>query len=147
MDLNSVARSSDSSVKPTNAARFAVALFVALAAMLRFAHNDLLWVEEAYPMAAAAEVLRGRVLYRDIWLDKPPLYALVYTLWGALPGWPLRAAGALFVCLSCFIAWRFVKEQLDEQAGLLAAALLAVHLTFDIPSAAMALAPDLLTVP
>ena len=98
-------------------------------------------------MAAAAEVLRGKALYRDIWFDKPPLYALVYTLWGATPGWPLRTAGALFVCLSSFIAWRCLRKEAGESAGLLAAVLLALYLTFDIPSSAMALAPDILTVP
>ena len=98
-------------------------------------------------MAAAAEVLRGKTLYRDIWFDKPPLYALIYTLWGAIPGWPLRMAGALFVCLSSFIAWRCLRKQSGESAGLLAAVLLALYLTFDIPSSVMALAPDILTVP
>ena len=118
-----------------------------IAAALRFAHVNLLWIEEAYPMAAAAEVLRGKLLYRDIWFDKPPLYALIYTLWGAVPGWPLRAAGAIFTCLSCYIAWRFARDLAGENAGLLAAGLLAIHLAFDIPSAVMALAPDLLTLP
>ncbi len=98
-------------------------------------------------MAAAAEVLRGKALYRDIWFDKPPLYALLYTLWGATPGWPLRTAGVLFVCLSSFIAWRCLRKEAGESAGLLASVLLAVYLTFDIPSSTMALAPDLLTVP
>jgi hypothetical protein len=144
MDLNSATRSSGSSVNLNRSATVAVVL---LAALIRFAHIDLLWIEEAYPMAAAAEVLRGKVLYRDIWFDKPPLYALIYTLWGAVPGWPLRLAGAAFACLSCYLAWRFVREMAGERAGLLAACLLAIHLAFDIPSAVMALAPDLLTLP
>jgi hypothetical protein len=116
-------------------------------AAARFTHVDLLWIEEAYPMAAAAEVLRGHALYRDIWFDKPPLYALIYTLWAVAPGWPLRLAGAFFVCLSSFVSWRCVRGLAGERAGQIAAALMAVYLTFDIPSSVMALAPDLLTVP
>jgi len=65
-------------------ARIPAAGFAALLALLvlltRFCHRDLLWIEEAYPMAAAAEILRGKVLYRDIWFDKPPFYALFYAL-------------------------------------------------------------------
>ena len=86
-------------------------------------------------------------MYRDIWFDKPPLYALVYTLAGAATGWPLRLFGASFVCISCWIAWHCIRRQVDERAGLLAAALLATYLTFEIPSAVIALAPDLLTLP
>jgi hypothetical protein len=149
MDPNSAKRSNGSSrnLNSLVGRRTAITALVLLAAALRFAHFDLLWIEEAYPMAAAAEILRGKMLYRDIWFDKPPLYALIYTLWHAVPGWPLRAAGAVFVCGSCYLAWRFVRELAGEDAGLLAASLLALHLTFDIPSAVMALAPDLLTLP
>ena len=77
-------------------------------------------------------MLRGKVLYWDIWFDKPPLYALLYTLWGASAGlaassWPAH----LFVCLSCFIAWRCLSQRSPgESAGLLAAVLLALHLNF-----------------
>jgi hypothetical protein len=149
MDLNSAARSSGSSAKLNNLAwaRSVTTLLVLVAAALRFTHVDLLWIEEAYPMAAAAEVLRGKILYRDVWFDKPPLYALIYTVWGAVPGWPLRAAGAVFACMACYLAWRFTRDLAGENAGLLAASLLAIHLAFDIPSAVMALAPDLLTLP
>ena len=125
-------------------------VFVLLAAVVvatRITHSDLLWIEEAYPMAAAAEVLRGKVLYRDIWFDKPPLYALFYTLWGATPGWPVRIAGSAYILMGCVFAWRLLSRLAGPREGLTAAALLAVYLTFDIPSAVMALAPDLLTLP
>src|SRR3954451_16652082 len=104
--------------------RWAAAILVMLVVATRLCHVDLLWIEEAYPMAAAREVLRGSALYRDIWFDKPPLYALVYTLAGVATGWPLRLLGASFVCISCWIAWHCIRRQVDERAGLLAAALL-----------------------
>ena len=62
MDPNSAAQSSGSFANPSNSARALTAAFVLFAAAARFAHLDLLWVEEAYPMAAAAEVLRGKPL-------------------------------------------------------------------------------------
>lgn len=127
--------------------QWVAAVVVLLVVATRFCHSDLVWIEEAYPMAAAAEIMRGKVLYRDIWFDKPPMYALVYTFWGAAAGLPLRVAGAMFVCASCYIAWRFARDVAGETAGVLAGTLLALYLTFDIASSVMALAPDLLMVP
>lgn len=123
------------------------AAIVVLVCATRFSHLKLLWIEEAYSSAAAAEVLRGNMLYRDIWFDKPPLYALIYTLWGAAPGWPLRIAGAAFVLLCCAMLHRFAAEMWGALEGTFAAAFLALYLTFGIPSAVMALAPDLLMMP
>ena len=42
----------------------------------RLCHTGIVWVEEAYPTAAAIQILDGKLLYRDIWFDKPPLAAL-----------------------------------------------------------------------
>lgn len=125
----------------------AVCAIAVLATGARLCHLDLLWVEEAYPMAAAAEVLRGKLLYRDIWFDKPPLYALFYLLCGAQMGWPLRLLSSAFVLFTCWTAWRFFPYPQTRVEPRLAAALLAVYLTFGIPSSVMALAPDLLSVP
>jgi hypothetical protein len=113
----------------------------------RYAHLNLLWIEEAYPSAAAAEVLRGKMLYRDIWFDKPPFYALVYVLWGASAGWPLRIAGASWILLSCGLIYRFALDLWGRLEATIAAAFLALYLTFGIPSAVIALAPDLLMIP
>jgi hypothetical protein len=51
----------------------AIAAFVLAA---RLAHLRILWIEECYPAAAAIQVLRGLVPYRDFFFDKPPLAAL-----------------------------------------------------------------------
>src|SRR4028118_1956983 len=99
----------------------------------RFCHLDLLWIEEAYPLAAAAEILQGKVLYRDIWFDKPPLYALFYTLCGAVAGWPLRLLSATYLLLGCWLVWRFFPEGAGRKEALTAASLLALYLSFDIP--------------
>ena len=112
----------------------------------RLCHLRILWVEEAYPMAAARQVLSGKALYRDIWFDKPPLSAFTYLLWGARAGVPLRIARALFVFLCCLAMFLFAREAWSEREGVTAASLLAFFLTFGVPSAVMPLAPDLLMV-
>jgi hypothetical protein len=120
-------------------------LFVGLAAA-RLSHSGIVWVEEAYPAAAAIQVLRGKMLYRDVWFDKPPLSALVYLLWDARMGALLRIAGAAFVFACCLMLWRFAHDLWGPREGLAAALLLGFFLTFGIPAAVMALAPDLLMV-
>jgi hypothetical protein len=120
-------------------------LFVGLLAA-RLCHSRIVWVEEAYPAAAAIQLLHGKGLYRDVWFDKPPLSAFAYLLWGAHIGVPLRIAGAVFVLLCCWMIWRFARDLWGPREGVAAALFVAFFLTFGIPSAVMALAPDLLMV-
>lgn len=111
---------------------FAFALF------WRLCHAQVLWIEEAYPMTAAVQMLHGRWPYADFWYDKPPGAALLYLLWGALPGWPLRLAGALYVTLCAWLAGKL--------GGRWASWMMAVYLSLGIPATVMAMAPDLLLV-
>ena len=106
----------------------------------------IVWVEEGYPTAAAIQLLHGKALYKDVWFDKPPLSAFVYLLWGARVGVPLRIAGAAFVLLCCWMIWRFARDLWGPNEAVAAASFVAFFLTFGIPSAVMALAPDLLMV-
>ena len=112
--------------------------------LARLAHARILWVEECYPAAAALQILHGLIPYRDFFFDKPPGAALVYLLWGAQGGALLRWAGALFVCLCCWLIHKFALRLWGLREAWCAAALLAFFLTFDTPSSVMALAPDLL---
>ncbi len=104
----------------------------------RLCHNGALWIEEAYPMTGAIELLKGRWPYRDFWFDKPPGAIFFYALIGAWAGWPLRLLGAVYVTLCCWLA--------AGLGGRWSAWLLAVYLSLGIPSAVMAVAPDLLLV-
>lgn len=126
--------------------RIALGLLFAFLLAARLCHSGIVWVEEAYPAAAAIQILHGKLLYRDFWFDKPPLVPLLYLLWGAYSGPVLRIAGALFASVCCALAYRFARDLWSPREGLIAAALLAFFLTFDVPSSVMALAPDLVMV-
>ena len=86
----------------------------------------------------------GKVLYRDIWFDKPPLAPVLYTALGGEPGWLLRLAGALYALLCCWIAWGFARDLWGGAEGLWAAGLLGFFLIFDFPASVIPLAADLL---
>lgn len=119
-------------------------LLFALLAASRLCHVGILWEGDTYPLAAAAQILHGKTLYRDIWFDKPPLLALVYLLIGAHAGIPLRIAGALYAFLACAIAYGFARDLWRRREGLWAAGLLGFFLIFDFPSAVLPVASDLL---
>lgn len=120
-------------------------LFVSLVAA-RLCHSGIVWIEEAYPAAAAIQLLHGKAIYRDFWFDKPPLTAWFYLLWGAHTGIPLRIAGALLAFACCLVAYRFATRLWSPREGLAAALAVGFFLTFDFPSAVMAIAPDLFTL-
>jgi hypothetical protein len=119
----------------------------ALLAGVRLCHWKVLWVDEAYGLAAARRILEGAALYRDVWFDKPPLYAWIYLAWGAAAGWPLRLGGALFALLCCWLAARVASTLFGAREGYFAAAGMAFFLAFDHPVALLSLAPDLLLIP
>lgn len=119
-------------------------LLCLLLAGARLCHIDILWAEENLPMAAAAQILAGKGLYREIWFDKPPLVPAVYLIWAVRTGWVLRVAGSLYVLVCCAIAYKFARDLWSEREGYWAAGLLGFYLTFDIHSAVIPLAADLL---
>jgi hypothetical protein len=119
----------------------------ALLLAVRLCHVNVLWVDEAYGLAAARRILEGATLYRDVWFDKPPLYAWIYLAWGAEAGLALRVGGAAFALLCCWLASRTAESVFGRREGYAAAALMAFYLSFDHPSSLISLAPDLLLIP
>jgi hypothetical protein len=127
--------------------RFKRLFFPALFAVLlasRLCHLGILWAEETLPMATAFEMLEGKTIYRDIWFDKPPLLPAAYVPIDAQPGWPLRLAGALYGVLVCWVAYRFASDLWSPLEGFWAAGLSGFFLIFDLPSAVIPVASDLL---
>ena len=107
----------------------------------RLCHQGILWEGDAYPLAAAGQMVQGHALYRGIWFDKPPLLPLTYyVLWEI----PLRVWGALYATLACWVAGRFARDLWGEREGIWAACLLAFFLIFGLPAAVIPAASDLL---
>ncbi|HLH02252.1 MAG TPA: glycosyltransferase family 39 protein [Bryobacteraceae bacterium] len=119
-------------------------LAVLILALLRLCHVGLLWADEDYHIAAALQLLHGKLPYRDFWYDKPPFNAVFYLLAGALPGWPLRLLDAAYVLLACWLVYRLARAWWGEREGRIAALLLAFYLAFYLPSAVIAFAADAL---
>jgi len=122
---------------------FLIAIVVTAA---RLCHSNVLWADDNLPLAAAIQVARGKVLYRDVWFDKPALVAWINLLWGARAGVVLRLAGAAYVISIAAVAWQFARSKWSEQEGLFAAVFAAFFLTFGLPSAVIPLASDMLLV-
>ena len=111
---------------------------------LHLRHAGVLWAGDSLPLAAALQMSRGSVLYRDIWFDKPPLVAAVYLLWGAKSGVALRVAGAIYAWIACLLAYALAAQTWTRREGYWAAGLLGFFLTFDTHSAVLPLAADML---
>jgi hypothetical protein len=110
----------------------------------RLAHRTILWADEDYHLAAAIQILRGKMLYRDVWYDKPPLTALLDVLFGAWYGWPLRIACTLAALGVCWIGFKLAEKLWGPREGFAGAAWLAFFQIFYLPAAVMPLEPDTL---
>src|SRR4051812_3788211 len=79
--------------------------------------DELLWA------VSAREFLAGKMLYRDVWLDKPPGATLIYAAVFALTGVKMVAI-RVFAPIYVFVTARVVRaiaRQIDERAGWMAA--------------------------
>jgi len=121
-------------------------LLFAIVFATRLCHRSILWADEDYHLAAAIQVLYGKVPYRDIWYDKPPLNLGFYLLFGARVGWALRLAGAVFITAASALAFRFASRLWTRREGFLAALLLAFYLVFYLPDSTIPLEPDTLMI-
>src|SRR5579863_5827318 len=129
--------------------RSSVWFWVSLTGILllsRLCHANILWADEDYHLAATIQMLHGKMLYRDLWYDKPPLAAMVAVLFGAWPGWPLRIVETVIAAASCAVAFRFASGLWSRREGFWAAGLLAFSLIFYLPAATIPLEPDTLMI-
>jgi len=129
-----------------SAAPLFLAILFAATLALRMCHARILWTDEDYHLAAGIQTLDGKLLYRDLWYDKPPLAAWIYAALGAFPAWPLRLFDAFYVLAICSAMYRFARDLWGELEGLCAAGLTAFFLSFDHPSAIVPIAPDLFMI-
>jgi len=118
-------------------------LLFAITLALRLCHSHILWADEDYHLAAAIQILHGKLLYRDLWYDKPPLAAWLYAALGAFPGWPLRLFDAFYILAVCAAMYGFARDVWSQREGFMAAGLLGFFLSFDHAAAVIPVAPDL----
>jgi hypothetical protein len=124
-------------------------LVAALALFGRIYQTAVLWPEETLPLATAQHLLAGKVLYRDVWFDKPPLLAWFYVAVLAVTGhsgYGLRLLGAVYVVAIGMAGYGLARQLWGEVEAWSTALLLGFFLTFYQPAATVALAADLLLV-
>ena len=120
-------------------------MLAALLVATRLCHSGILWEGDAYPLAGgAADAARQSCSTATSGSTSRRCWRVAYLLFGALPGWPLRLAGALYGLLACWLAYGFARDLWSEREGLWAAGLLGFFLCFDFPSAVIPVASDLL---
>ncbi|MEI9813974.1 MAG: glycosyltransferase family 39 protein [Acidobacteriota bacterium] len=119
----------------------AAAIFVS-----RAAHVNILWADEDYHLAVAIQALHGKMLYRDVWYDKPPLNALFFTLFGAWPGWPLRFLSMAVELAGAVLAYRFASSLWSRREGMFAAAGFVFFHIFFYAASTIPLEPDSLMI-
>ena len=124
------------------AAQYITIGLVIVLSCLRLAHVHLLWADEDYHLAAAINILHGKVPYRDFWYDKPPMSAFYYLLIGGFGGWPLRLLDAAYVDAACYLIYRLACRWWGQAEGYAAACLLAFFTAFYLPSAVIPFAAD-----
>lgn len=129
-------------VSPLTRRKWVLLSITVVFASLRFCHIRLLWSDEDYHLAAAINLLHGKLPYRDFWYDKPPLSAFYYLLTGGYSGWPLRILDALYVLLACWLLFRIARTLWSEAEAWTAALLLAFFTAFYLPSAVIPFAAD-----
>jgi hypothetical protein len=121
------------------------AALIALAG-LRLTHAHLLWPDEDYHLAAAINILSGKVPYRDFWYDKPPLGAVYYVLTGGRAGVLLRLLDAAYILLACHLAFKLARACWGEAEGWIAGLLVAFFTAFYLPAAVIPFAVDALLI-
>jgi len=122
----------------------------ALTFLLRIWHTGHLYQDDGLWFTAAEEILRGKVLYRDIFFDKPPglpiLYAGLFSIFGA----HILTIRVFTICYSVAVSgllYLFGSRLYDKRTGLIAAVLFSVFSTTYISGDMQSLNTDLLMAP
>ena len=95
----------------------------ALAFLLRIFYSEHLYQDDGFWFTAAEEILRGKVLYREIYFDKPPLLPLLYAGLFKIFGphiLVIRIATIVYSVLIAVVLYRFARYLYGHREGLLA---------------------------
>ena len=126
--------------------------FAAVAAitfLLRIFYSTHLYEDDGLWITAAEELLRGKALYREIYLDKPPGIVLVYASLFSVFGTRLIVIRLFTIFHSVavsFVLYLFGAELYDKRTGRIAALMFAVFSTTGATGHMQALNTDFLMV-
>jgi hypothetical protein len=125
------------------------AAIVLVTFLLRIFYSSHLYQDDGLWFTAAEEVLRGKVLYRDVYFDKPPGIALVYAALFKLFGTHILTI-RLFTIVYCVTVsaalYRIGKRLYGERVGLTAAMMFALFSTIYATGHVQGLNTDFLMV-
>ncbi len=123
-------------------ARFLLAAFL-LCALTRIFYFPFVWADEGLWFTAAQEMLRGKLLYRQIWFDKPPALALTFVSLFTVDGLAaVRAFTILYAFAVALLLWHMGRTLWGESEGRTAALLYAFYNATYIQSQTQPLAGD-----
>lgn len=123
------------------------AAIVVVTFLLRIFYAGHLYQDDGLWFTAAEELLRGKMLYRDVYFDKPPALALLYAALFKLFGAHILTIRLFTIVYSLAVSatlYVFGKRFYGERIGLLAAAMFAVFSTIFTTGHVQGLNTDLL---
>src|SRR6185295_6819047 len=123
------------------------ALVAVVSFVLRIFYAGHLYQDDGLWFTVGEELLRGKVLYRDIYFDKPPAIALLYAALFKLFGAHLLTIRLFTIVYSIAVSamlYIFGKRFYSERIGLFAAAMFAVFSTIFTTGHVQGLNTDLL---
>src|SRR6185295_18228396 len=109
-----------------------VAAIIAITFLLRIWFAGNLYQDDGLWFTAAEEILRGKVLYREIFFDKPPILPLVYAALFKLFGAHLLTIRLFTIGYSILISsllYPFGLRLYDRRSGLVAGLMFAIFST------------------
>src|SRR5207248_504868 len=125
----------------------AFAAIAVLTFLLRIFYANHLYQDDGLWFTVGEELLRGKVLYRDIYFDKPPVIALLYAALFKLFGAHILTIRLFTIAYSVAVSatlYVFSRRLYGERIGLLAAAMFAVFSTIFTTGHVQGLNTDLL---
>lgn len=126
------------------------AAIIAITLLLRIWYSGNLYQDDGLWFTAAEEILRGKVLYREVFFDKPPVLPLVYAALFKLFGTHILTIRLFTICYAILISsllYLFGSRLYDRRTGLVAGLMFAIFSTTYIRGDMQSLNTEFLMAP
>lgn len=126
------------------------AAIIAITFLLRIWYAGNLYQDDGLWFTAAEEILRGKVLYREVFFDKPPVLPLVYAALFKLFGTHILTIRLFTICYAILISsllYLFGSRLYDRRTGLVAGLMFAIFSTTYIRGDMQSLNTEFLMAP